>query len=177
MDDDKVPINLYPDTVLIPSIYAFLPIPEQWSDRCVRRGLTCLRRNAALAAREANALSARLARHLHPDGVLPSRLSFLWNRPRRTAESFDSSRDAWFWLRSAWSQVSFLLQDGLYPTPACPRPMGRCRTVITTFLSFAVCPTWLCSARKVSVLVVVWRASARCFQVGVLQLQQVGVLC
>ena len=44
MDDDKVPRNLYPDPVLIPSIYASLPIPEQWSDRCVRRGLTCLQR-------------------------------------------------------------------------------------------------------------------------------------
>ena len=45
MDDDKVPRNLYPDPVLIPSIYTFHSIPEQWSDRCDRRGLTCLRRN------------------------------------------------------------------------------------------------------------------------------------
>ena len=91
-----------------------------------------------------------------PQGRLtvPAKAPLFWGRPRRTAANFDSSRDAWFWLRSAWSQVSILGQDGLYHTPACPRPMGRCRTVITTFLSFAVCTTWLCSARKVSVTVV-----------------------
>ena len=54
---------------------------------------------------------------------------------------------------------------GCITPPVCPRPMGRYRTIITTYLSFVVCATGLCSAWKVSVTVCscsVLRHAANC---------------